>query len=119
MPHRGAFAHRGTEMATSKAPETIKTVGYIGLGSARYSVASELPEKGFSVVVYGIDADIVRRVAKERDNIAASDGNAELFKDCSSLFIMSKVVREAVLRRRSQKHPDLVSGLVFLACCFR
>ncbi|KAJ8106062.1 hypothetical protein OPT61_g9788 [Boeremia exigua] len=87
-------------MATSKAPKAVETVGYIGLGNAGFSMASNLPKKGFNVVVYDIDAEKVQKAAQEWENTAASDGSAESFKDCDMIVTMlpqGKVVREVVI----------------------
>ena len=87
-------------MATSEAPKAVKTVGYIGLGNAGFSMASNLPKNDFNVVVYDIDIEKVQKAAKEWKNTTASDGSAESFKDCDMIVTMlpqGKVVREVII----------------------
>lgn len=87
-------------MAATETPTTIKTVGYIGLGNAGFSMASNLPKNGFDVVVYDIDAEKVQKAAKEWKKTTASDGSAESFKDCDMIVTMlpqRKVVREVIV----------------------
>ena len=93
-------------MATPKAPTAIKTVGYIGLGNAGFSMASNLPKNGFSVVVYDIDTERVQKAAKEWKNTTASDGSAESFRDCDMIVTMlpqGKVVREVIIGKGIDK----------------
>ncbi|KAJ4362171.1 hypothetical protein N0V95_001519 [Ascochyta clinopodiicola] len=87
-------------MASSETFKTVKTVGYIGLGNAGFSMASNLPKNGFKVVVYDIDTDKVQKAAEEWENTTASDGSAESFKDCDMVVTMlpqGKVVREVIV----------------------
>lgn len=80
--------------------KSVKTVGYIGLGNAGFSMASNLPKKGFHVIVYDKDTAKVQRAAKEWENTIASDGSPESFKDCDLVVTMlpqGDVVREVVL----------------------
>jgi 3-hydroxyisobutyrate dehydrogenase-like beta-hydroxyacid dehydrogenase len=80
--------------------KAVKTVGYIGLGNAGYSMASNLPKHGFCVVVYDIDPDKVQKAAKEWENTIASNGDANSFQDCDVVVTMlpqGKVVREVIL----------------------
>lgn len=89
-------------MATLKAPKAVKTIGYIGLGNAGYSMASNLPKSGFYVVVYDIDTARVQKAAKEWENTTASDGSAESFKHCDMIVTMlpqGKVVREVIIEQ--------------------
>ncbi|KAF2625860.1 NAD(P)-binding protein [Macroventuria anomochaeta] len=60
-------------MASSKAPKTVKTVGYIGLGNAGFSMASNLPKNGFNVVVHDMDTEKVQKAAKEWKSTTVSD----------------------------------------------
>ena len=93
-------------MATAKAPKTVKTVGYIGLVNAGFSMASNLPKNGFKVVVFDIDTDKVQKAAKEWENTTASDGSAESFKDCDMIVTMlpqGKVVREVIIGKGIEK----------------
>lgn len=93
-------------MASAKAPKAVKTVGYIGLGNAGFSMASNLPKNGFDVVVYDIDTEKVQRAAREWRNTVASDGSAESFKDCDMIVTMlpqGKVVREVIIGKGIEK----------------
>jgi 3-hydroxyisobutyrate dehydrogenase-like beta-hydroxyacid dehydrogenase len=83
--------------------KAVKTVGYIGLGNAGYSMASNLPKHSFRVVVYDIDPDKVQKAAKEWENTTASNGDAKSFQDCDVVVTMlpqGKVVREVILGDR-------------------
>lgn len=103
-------------MASSETTGTVKTVGYIGLGNAGYSMASNLPKNGFNVVVYDLDVEKVQKAAKEWANTVASDGSAESFKNCDMIVTMlpqGKVVREVIIGKgiakalRPGKHNNL------------
>lgn len=87
-------------MATSRVSKPIRTVGYIGLGNAGFSMASNLPKSGFNVIVYDIITDRVHEAVKQWKNTTASDGSAESFKDCDMIVTMlpqGKVVREVII----------------------
>ncbi|KAF3051638.1 hypothetical protein E8E11_009027 [Didymella keratinophila] len=93
-------------MTTSKAAKAVKTVGYIGLGNAGFSMASNLPKNGFNVVVHDIDTEKVQKAAKEWKNTTASDGSAESFKGCDMIVTMlpqGKVVREVIIGKGIDK----------------
>ena len=79
----------------------VKTVGYIGLGNAGFSMASNLPKNGFHLVVHDADASKAARAAKEWSNtVSASDGNFGAFKSCDIVITMlphGKIVREVLL----------------------
>ena len=93
-------------MATPRASKSVKTVGYIGLGNAGFSMASNLPKKGFNVIVYDIDTKKVQTAAKEWTNTTASDGSAESFKDCDMIVTMlpqGKIVREVIIGKGIEK----------------
>ena len=90
---------------------SIKTVGYIGLGKAGASLASNLPRAGFNLIVR--DADPEREQEFARNNpkaIVAED--AEAFKDAEVVITMlpqGKVVREALFGENGIA-PFLQSG---------
>lgn len=90
-------------MSESNTVKTVKTVGYVGLGNAGFSMASNLPKQGFHVVVYDIDSAKVEKAAREWENTTASNGDAESFRECDVVVTMlpqGKVVREVVLGDR-------------------
>lgn len=102
-------------MATLKAPKTVKTVGYIGLGNAGFSMASNLPKNDFNVVVFDIDTDKVQKAAREWKNTTASDGSAESFKDCDMIVTMlpqGKVVREVIIGKGIEKGAQTWSVII-------
>lgn len=81
------------------APAT-KTVGYIGLGNAGYSMASNLPKSGYHLVVHDADASKAQKAASEWKNTTASDGKAQAFSECEVIITMlpqGKIVREVLL----------------------
>ncbi|KAF3004069.1 hypothetical protein E8E13_002531 [Curvularia kusanoi] len=102
-------------MATSKAFKTVRTVGYIGLGNAGFSMASNLPKNGYNVVVFDIDTEKVQKAASGWKNTVASDGSAESFKDCDMIVTMlpqGKVVREVIIGKGIAK--ALRSGTIIV-----
>lgn len=75
-------------MAPLQMAKPIKTIGYIGLGNAGFSMASNLPKNGFGVIVYDIDTEKVQKAAEEWENTKASDGSAESFEECDLIVTM-------------------------------
>ncbi|KAK3679212.1 hypothetical protein LTR78_000773 [Recurvomyces mirabilis] len=78
----------------------VKTVGYIGLGNAGYSMASNLPKAGYHLIVHDADTTKAQRAASEWKNTTASDGKPEAFADCDVIITMlpqGKIVREVLL----------------------
>ena len=80
------------------------TVGYIGLGNAGFSMSSNIPKNGYSLVVHDQDQSKVQRAVAEWQHTTSattSDGkpNAEAFKDCSVIITMlphGKIVRDVL-----------------------
>lgn len=75
-------------------------VGYIGLGNAGFSMASNLPKAGYKLVVHDADEAKVQRAASEWPNTTAANGSPEAFADCEVIVTMlpqGKVVREVLL----------------------
>ncbi|OAP58654.1 hypothetical protein AYL99_07744 [Fonsecaea erecta] len=78
----------------------VKTVGYIGLGKAGASMASNLPRAGFRLVVRDADPEREQKFAQENPNTSVAEKGAEGFKDCDVIVTMlpqGKVVREVIL----------------------
>lgn len=87
-------------MASRNHQQTIGTVGYIGLGNAGFSMASNLPKKGYKLVVHDTDDAKAERAAKEWENTTASGGEPDAFAGCEVLITMlpqGKIVREVLL----------------------
>lgn len=85
---------------TNGQPPTIKNVGYIGLGNAGFSMASNLPKAGYHLVVHDADTAKVQRAASEWPNTTAANGTPEAFSDCEVIVTMlpqGKIVREVLL----------------------
>lgn len=79
---------------------TLPTVGYIGLGNAGFSMASNLPKNGYKLVVHDADQAKAARAAQEWTNTTASGGKAEAFADCEVIITMlpnGKIVRDVLL----------------------
>lgn len=77
----------------------VKHVGYIGLGNAGFSMASNLPRAGYHLVVHDTDSSKAHRAASEWHNTTASNGRAEAFQDCQVIITMlpqGKIVREVL-----------------------
>lgn len=81
-------------------PDGIQQIGYIGLGNAGFSMASNLPKAGFKLVVHDADSTKAERAAKEWPNTVASHGKPEAFSGCEVIVTMlpqGKIVREVLL----------------------
>lgn len=77
-----------------------RTVGYIGLGNAGYSMASNLPKAGFHLIVHDADSSKAQKAASEWQNTTASKGEPSAFADCEVIITMlpqGKIVREVLL----------------------
>lgn len=88
------------KMSSHNPPERVLTVGYIGLGNAGFSMASNLPKKGYKLVVHDADDTKSERAAKEWDNTTASGGQPDAFASCEIVITMlpqGKIVREVLL----------------------
>lgn len=85
-------------ISVNMAP-SLKYVGYIGLGNAGFSMASNVPKAGYHLVVHDADQSKVERAAKEWKNTTASGGQAEAFSECEVIVTMlpqGKIVREVL-----------------------
>ncbi|KAK5072415.1 hypothetical protein LTR64_005115 [Lithohypha guttulata] len=77
----------------------VQHVGYIGLGNAGFSMASNLPKAGYTLVVHDADEAKAERAANEWKNTKAAHGQAEAFSDCEVVVTMlpqGKIVREVL-----------------------
>lgn len=84
---------------TSTNPAT-KTVGYVGLGNAGYSMASNLPKAGYNLVVHDADLSKAQKAASSWPNTTASNGSPSAFAACEVIITMlpqGKIVREVLL----------------------
>ena len=90
-------------------PPAVKNVGYIGLGNAGFSMASNIPKSGYHLIVHDSDASKVQKAAKEWPNTKAWNGNPNEFSECEILVTMlpqGKVVRDVLLGK-----SNIASGL--------
>ena len=87
-------------MATTNGiPSSVKTVGYIGLGNAGFSMSSNLPRNGYNLVVHDQDQSKVQRAVKEWQN-TTSGSSPSAFSDCSVIITMlphGGIVRDVLL----------------------
>lgn len=86
--------------ATTSGQGCLKSVGYIGLGNAGFSMASNIPKSGYRLVVHDADASRVEKATEEWPNTVASGGKFEGFADCEVIITMlpdGKVVRDVLL----------------------
>ena len=89
--------------SSSSSSSSIKTIGYVGLGAAGYSMASNLPRAGYRLIVHDADPAKAQRAAAEWPNTtAASPANnlREAFADCDLLITMlphGGIVRDVLL----------------------
>jgi 3-hydroxyisobutyrate dehydrogenase-like beta-hydroxyacid dehydrogenase len=112
---------------TASSSTTTTPIGYIGLGNAGYSLASNLPKAGYHLVVHDTDPSKAQKAAREWKNTtaaasaAASDGSssnglASAFANCSMIITMlpqGKIVRE-VLLGASGIAPSLKPGTIII-----
>ncbi|CAK4033109.1 2-hydroxy-3-oxopropionate reductase [Lecanosticta acicola] len=85
---------------TNGAPPAVRSVGYVGLGNAGFSMASNLPKAGYHLVVHDADEAKVERAASEWKNTTPSYGKPEAFADCEVIVTMlpqGKIVKEVLL----------------------
>ncbi|CAK1360441.1 2-(hydroxymethyl)glutarate dehydrogenase [Cercospora beticola] len=85
---------------TNGQAPAVKNVGYIGLGNAGFSMASNLPKAGYHVVVHDVNEAQVQKAVSEWPNTTAANGKAEAFADCEVIVTMlpqGKIVREVLL----------------------
>lgn len=79
--------------------QSVKYVGYIGLGNAGFSMASNVPRAGYNLVVHDADQAKAEKAAKEWKNTTASGGRPEAFSECEVIITMlpqGKIVREVL-----------------------
>lgn len=83
---------------------TTKPIGYIGLGNAGYSLASNLPKAGYNLIVHDSDAAKTSQAAREWPNTTAADPDPtklpSAFSDCEIIITMlpqGKIVRQVLL----------------------
>lgn len=87
----------------------VKNVGYIGLGNAGFSMASNIPKSGYHLIVHDVDTEKVQKAAKEWPNTTAWNGDPKQFEDCEVIVTMlpqGKVVRDVLLGKN-----NIASGL--------
>lgn len=75
---------------------SVKTVGYIGLGNAGASMASNIPRAGFKLIVRDADPAREKKFAAENPNTTVAEQGPSGFKDCDVVVTMlpqGKVVR--------------------------
>ena len=100
--------------STNGTQKSRLTIGYIGLGNAGFSMASNIPKNGYSLVVHDQDQSKVERAVSEWQNTASATSSqgkpkAEAFKDCSVIITMlphGKIVREVLFGA-----PDIARAL--------
>ena len=81
-------------------PHGVKKVGYIGLGNAGFSMASNLPKAGYKLIVHDSNQSQVDRAVAEWSNTTSANGKPEAFADCEVIVTMlpqGKIVREVLL----------------------
>lgn len=74
-------------------------MGYIGLGNAGFSMASNLPKAGYNLVVHDADAAKAQKAGSEWQNTVVSNGEPKAFADCEVIITMlpqGKIVREVL-----------------------
>lgn len=97
----GPYKETRKIMTTNKTEQqAVRTVGYIGLGNAGLSMASNIPKRGYKLVVHDVDQTKAERAAEEWENTVASGGRPDAFEDCEVIVTMlphGKIVRDVLL----------------------
>jgi 3-hydroxyisobutyrate dehydrogenase-like beta-hydroxyacid dehydrogenase len=83
-------------------PTPIKTIGYIGLGNAGFSMSSNLPKNNYTLIVHDSDPTRTSRAASSWPNTTVADATspATAFSTCDLLITMlpnGHVVRDVLL----------------------
>ncbi|KAK5118133.1 hypothetical protein LTR62_004180 [Meristemomyces frigidus] len=102
--------------AQSNNDRAVRTIGYIGLGNAGFSMASNLPKAGYNLVVHDTDAAKAQRAAKEWNHTTASEGKPGAFSDCEVIITMlpqGKIVRDVLLGKNGIV-PALKPGTIII-----
>jgi 3-hydroxyisobutyrate dehydrogenase-like beta-hydroxyacid dehydrogenase len=94
----------------------IKTIGYIGLGNAGYSMSSNLPKNNYNLIVHDTDLTRTARAAREWENTTVADASSPstAFSTCDILITMlpnGHVVRDVLLGKGGFA-PGLKSGTI-------
>ena len=88
----------------------VKTVGYIGLGKAGTSMASNLPKRGFNLIVHDANPESEKKFAETNKGVRIADRNdPDAFKEAEVIVTMlpqGHVVREVML-----ENPGFARGL--------
>jgi 3-hydroxyisobutyrate dehydrogenase-like beta-hydroxyacid dehydrogenase len=88
---------------TTTPTTTTSHIGYIGLGNAGYSLASNLPKAGYHLIVHDTDPSKPLKAASEWPNTTAASDSESLssaFSNCSVIITMlphGKIVRDVLL----------------------
>ena len=95
----------------------VKTIGYIGLGNAGYSMSSNLPKKGYNLVVHDLDQAKVDKATSQWKNTTSATASGKYdpaaFKDCDAIITMlahGGIVRSVL----SDIAPHLRSGTIIV-----
>lgn len=94
----------------------IKTIGYIGLGNAGFSMSSNLPKKGYKLVVHDLDQEKVQRATKWSNTTSATASGSydpAAFKDCDAIITMlahGGIVRKVL----DEIAPHLQAGTIIV-----
>jgi 3-hydroxyisobutyrate dehydrogenase-like beta-hydroxyacid dehydrogenase len=100
-------------------PTTTTPIGYIGLGNAGYSLASNLPKSGHHLIVHDADITKAQKAASEWPNTTATSDSSPLssaFTPCSVIITMlpqGAIVREVLLGPQGIA-PSLKPGTIII-----
>ncbi|CAN8105162.1 unnamed protein product [Discula destructiva] len=95
--------------------DKVTKVGYIGLGNAGFSMASNIPKRGYKLIVHDADQTKADRAAKEWESTSASGGKPDAFAECQVIITMlpqGKIVREVLLGDRGSIAGALKPGTI-------
>ena len=103
-------------MGSHSETMAVTTVGYIGLGKAGASMASNLPRAGFHLIVRDADPEREKDFLSKNKNTTIASPGADAFKDVQIIVTMlpqGKVVREALLGANGIAH-SLKPGTIII-----
>ena len=105
-----------TTNGTDGVRATVENVGYIGLGNAGFSMSSNIPKKGFNLVVHDQDQAKVKKAVSEWKNTTSGSDDPSAFSKCSVIVTMlpnGKIVRDVLLGSKGIA-PSLKPGTIIV-----
>jgi len=106
------------QMTSPPVPQTVKTVGLIGLGAMGMGMAQSLRRGGFQVAVCDRRADLVKRFVAEDGGGIACEGPLDLAKHCAVIVsvVVNAAQTEDLLFGEGRLAQAMQKGSLFIMC---